>query len=134
MWTGRDALQSSDIVELGIGFSSLSVDCSTCLINLNSIAKRKVLMNSLVISYEVLDDGGKEHVCQSLDAAIKGYGIWARITDLCWAIKTERSAVEVRDALRRLMRAGDRLFVVQTAHIAAWNNTMCRNDWLQENI
>lgn len=91
-------------------------------------------MNSLVISYEVSNDGGKDLVCQALDAAIREYGIWAHITDSCWAVKTEHSAVEVRDALRRLMRETDRLFVVQTAHVAAWNNTMCRNDWLQENI
>lgn len=91
-------------------------------------------MNSLVISYEVSNDCGKDRVRQALDAAIREYGIWAHITDSCWAIKTERSVVEVRDALRRLMREVDRLFIVQTAHIAAWNNTMCRNDWLKENI
>ena len=91
-------------------------------------------MNSLVISYEVSNDSGKDRVCQALNEAIRAYGIWAHITDLCWAIKTERSAVEVRDALCVLMRETDRLFVVQTAHIAAWNNAMCRNDWLQENI
>ena len=91
-------------------------------------------MNSLVISYDITKDGNEDSVYSNLYDAIKAYGIWAHITDSCWAIKTDRSAVEVRDALLRLMRKIDRLFVVQTAHIAAWNNTMCRNDWLQENI
>ena len=91
-------------------------------------------MNSLVISYEIANDAGKARVCQALSTTIRAYGIWAHITDSCWAIKTERSAKEVRDELRQMMREVDRLFVVQTAHIAAWNNTMCRNDWLQENI
>lgn len=91
-------------------------------------------MNSLVISYELSNDGGQALVRQGLDAAIKAYGIWAHITDSCWAIKTERTVVEVRDTLLRLLRPSDRLFVVQTAHVAAWNNTMCRNDWLKENI
>ena len=91
-------------------------------------------MNSLVISYELSNDGGQALVRQGLAAAIRAYGIWAHITDSCWAIKTECTAVEVRDALLKLLRSSDRLFVVQTVHIAAWNNVMCRNEWLKENI
>ncbi len=91
-------------------------------------------MNSLVISYDITQDGDKDSVYQSLYDAIKAYGTWAHITDSCWAIKTECSAAEVRDALLNLLRPSDRLFVVQTAHVAAWHNTFCRNDWLKENI
>lgn len=91
-------------------------------------------MNSLVISYDITRDGNENSVYAALYDAIKAYGTWARITDSCWAIKTERSAVEVRDALLRLLRPSDRLFVVLTAHIAAWSNTFCTNDWLKENI
>ena len=91
-------------------------------------------MNSLVISYDIIKDGSETAVYSALYEAIRAYGIWARITDSCWAVKTEQSAVVVRDALLRLVRPTDRLFVVQTAHIAAWNNVMCRNEWLRENI
>ncbi len=91
-------------------------------------------MNSLIISYDITKDGNENAVYPILYAAIKAYGIWAHIMDSCWAIKTERSAVEVRDALLGLLRPSDRLLVVQTSHIAAWNNAMCRNEWLKENI
>ena len=91
-------------------------------------------MNSLVISYDITKDGNENSVYQSLYDAIKAYGTWAHITDSCWAIKTEHSAAEVRDSLLSLLCSSDRLFVVQTAHIAAWNNTFCSNDWLKENI
>ena len=91
-------------------------------------------MNSFVISYDIVADSTSGEVYTRLYEAIKAYGTWAHITDSCWAIKTDFSAVNVRDALLKLMRSYDRLFVVQTAHIAAWNNTMCKNDWLKENI
>lgn len=91
-------------------------------------------MNSLVISYDIKQDGLESSVYSALYDAIKAYGIWAHITESCWAIKTECSAVAVRDSLLKLLRPTDRLFVVQTAHIAAWNNTLCRNSWLKENI
>lgn len=91
-------------------------------------------MNSIVISYDVAKDGGESSIYQQLYAAIRAYGTWAHIMDSCWAIKTEHSTVEVRDALLGLLRPQDRLIVVQTAHIAAWKNVMCSNDWLKENI
>lgn len=90
-------------------------------------------MNSFVISYDIIKDGNENSVYPALYDRIRAYGTWAHITDSCWAIKTEYSAVEVRDTLLRLLRPSDRLFVVQTAHIAAWNNVMCRNEWLKEN-
>ena len=91
-------------------------------------------MNSLVISYDIVADSTSAEVYARLYEAIKAYGTWAHITESCWAIKTDHSAVDVRNNLSRIIRSTDRLFVVQTAHIAAWNNTLCRNDWLKENI
>lgn len=91
-------------------------------------------MNSFIIVYDIQKTGDYSGVYRSLYEAIKSYGIWAHITESCWAIKTDFSVVVVRDNLLRLMRKIDRLMVVQTAHVAAWSNTMCNNDWLKENI
>ena len=91
-------------------------------------------MNSFIITYDVAKTGDYSNVYAALYEAIKSYGTWAHITESCWAIKTDLSVVAVRDNLLRLMRQGDRLMVVQTAHVAAWNNTICNNDWLKENI
>ena len=92
------------------------------------------MMNSLVISYDIVSDSGYNAVSEALRQAITAYGIWAKITESCWTIRTDRTVVDVRDTLASHMRTGDRLFVVQTAHIAAWHNTMCNNEWLKENI
>ena len=71
---------------------------------------------------------------QSLIDRIKKYGTWAHITLSTWAIVTEETATTVRDTLNAYIPENGRLIVVQTAHVAAWNNTMCTNDWLQKNI
>ena len=83
-------------------------------------------MNSFVITYDVLDDEvmntqkSRSQVYADLIEAIKGYAAWGRVT--------------VRDHLLSLMRPMDRLFVIQSAHVAAWNNVMCSSNWLKENI
>lgn len=91
-------------------------------------------MNTLLITYDIQNTGDCGSYYNSLYEAIKSYGTWAHITESCWAIKTNSSATTVRDSLLSLLRENDRLMVVQTAHIAAWNNVMCTNDWLRENI
>ncbi len=91
-------------------------------------------MNSYVISYDITSSPEYNAVNEALRQAITAYGIWAKITESCWAIRTDRTAIDVRDALAKHIRPDDRLFVVQTAHVAAWQNAMCNNDWLRENI
>ena len=87
-------------------------------------------MNTFVISYDLPE--GSEY--QPLIDRIKQYGKWAHITLSTWAIVTEDTATAVRDTLNAFIPENGRLIVVQTAHVAAWNNTMCTNDWLQKNI
>ena len=65
---------------------------------------------------------------------IKEYGTWAHITLSTWAIVTENSASEVRDVLKPLVGEEGRLLVVQSAHVAAWSNVMCSNDWMKNNL
>ena len=91
-------------------------------------------MNSFIITYDIAKIGDYNGVYNALIDRIKTYEIWAHINDSCWAVKAEATAVNVRDFLLAVMRQGDRLCVVQSAHIAAWHNLLCTNDWLQENI
>lgn len=90
--------------------------------------------NAYIVSYDVSKDNGSDAVYSSLYDAIKSYGTWAHITESCWAVVSEQSAAEVRDRLLGVLRRTDRVMVVQSAHIAAWHNTICRNEWLKENI
>lgn len=87
-------------------------------------------MASYVISYDLPE--GSEY--QPLIDRIKQYGTWAHVTQSTWVVVTEDTAKTIRDALNVFIPEGGRLLVVQSAHIAAWNNAMCTNDWLQKNI
>ena len=67
-----------------------------------------------------------------LEAAIKAYGTWANIQKSCWAIVSSKSAIEIRDDLKKVLRTPDRLLVLQSANIAAWHNVICTNKWMKE--
>lgn len=86
--------------------------------------------NAFVISYDLPEGGNYD----ALIERIKKYKTWAHITKSTWAVVTESTAVEIRDELIKVVGDDARLFVVQSAHVAAWNNTMCSNDWLKKNI
>ena len=86
--------------------------------------------NAFVISYDLPEDGNYD----ALIERIKKYKTWAHITQSTWAIVTESTSVEIRDELIKIIGKDARLIVVQSAHVAAWNNTMCSNDWLKKNI
>lgn len=87
-------------------------------------------MASFIISYDI----PKGHDYDGLIERIKQYGTWARLTESTWAIVTRDSASIIRDTLNRFIPDGGRLIVVQSANVAAWNNTMCTNEWLHKNI
>lgn len=87
-------------------------------------------MTSYVISYDF--PGGEDE--QPLINRIKQYGTWAHATMSTWIIVSEDTASMVRDTLKALIPEGGRLLVVKSANVAAWNNVMCTNEWLQKNI
>lgn len=87
-------------------------------------------MASYIISYDI--PKGSDY--DSLISCIKQYGTWAHITESTWAIVSHDSASSIRDTLNHYIPDGGRLIVVQSANVAAWNNTMCTNEWLQKNI
>ena len=91
-------------------------------------------MNSFIVSFDVSPTGNYVEVYNAVVERIRAYGVWAHITSSCWALRTDATAVNVRDSLLAVMRQEDRLFVVQTAHVAAWSNTMCKNEWLRGNV
>ena len=65
---------------------------------------------------------------------IKSYGYWAHITESTWAVLSTRTAVEIRNDIKNYLTEDSRLFVVQSANVAAWDNTICSNDWLKKNV
>lgn len=87
-------------------------------------------MATYIISYDIPQ--GNDY--QQLIDRIKRYGTWAHVTLSTWVIVTEDTATTVRNALNAYIPDGGRLLVVKSANVAAWNNVMCTNDWLQKNI
>lgn len=88
-------------------------------------------MSSIIIEYD-LRAPGRDY--DALYAAIKGYGIWAHVTESTWFIKTDETCVQVRDKLTNLMDGNDRLFVGELSGVAAWNNTICKSQYLKDNL
>lgn len=85
---------------------------------------------SYIISYDMAGNGDYD----ALIKHIKAYGYWAHITESTWAVLSAKTAAEIRNDILNYLTDGSRLIVVQSANVAAWNNTMCSNDWLIKNV
>ena len=88
-------------------------------------------MSSKIIEYD-LKQPGRDY--EALYAAIKSYGTWAHVTESTWFIKTNESCVQVRDNLLKQMDSNDRLFVGELSGTAAWKNTICKDEFLKDNL
>lgn len=87
-------------------------------------------MNCYIISYEL--KGTRDYT--ALYEAIKSYGTWAHITESTWAVVTDQTWIQVRDNLIRYLEQSDRIFVVKSGSAAAWNNVLCKHEWLKEHL
>lgn len=88
-------------------------------------------MNTYIISYDL----NEKQNYDGLYNKIKDYKTWAKITESTWAIKTNNSAVEVRDSLKQVIKDDDnRLFVIKSGLEAAWSNVIGKNEWFQKNL
>lgn len=70
----------------------------------------------------------------ALFEAMKSYNGWAHITESTWAVVSEQKAKQIRDYLSTFLPKGSRLFIVKSGVEAAWRNTICRNEWLKNNL
>lgn len=88
------------------------------------------MKHTYLISYDLKGSDGYEKLFEK----IKSYSGWAQVTESTWAVITENSHKEIRDNLKACMPTGSRLFVVRSASVAAWSNTICSNEWLKKNL
>ncbi len=67
---------------------------------------------------------------------MRAYGAYCPINATCWALLTDKKAVDVRDDLEIALQKGDRLFVVRSGTEAAWRNAVSQahSDWLKKNL
>ena len=89
-------------------------------------------MNTYIVSYD-LRTPGKNY--SDLIAALKTYSNWMHALDSFWVIRSALTAVQVRDQLARHIDTNDKLIVVQSAHVGAWNGFTAQNtEWLKTNL
>lgn len=115
-----------------LGIKSRTV-LTTSLSAIFIIAKRLnevKIMSCYLISYDLRNARDYE----SLYDAIRSYGTYAHVLESTWAIKTDKSAVEVRDHLTGFIDSDDGIFVVKSAQEAAWRKAICKDEWLKNNL
>lgn len=88
-------------------------------------------MSSKIIEYDLRNP---DRDYEALYKAIKNYSTWAHVTESTWFIKTAETCVQVRDKLLKLMDGNDRLFVGELSGAAAWQNSICKGEFLQKNL
>jgi hypothetical protein len=91
-------------------------------------------MPCYLITYDLVGTNETSKDYENLIAAIKELGRWGKVEKSVWAVVTSHSAVQIRDKLTPHLDANDRLFVVKSGVEAAWQNSICKNEWLRENL
>lgn len=80
-------------------------------------------------SYVVIFESSKP---AALQAQIKTYRTWGKISDNAWVVVTTKTATQIRDELFALKDIGDRIFVIRSGAVAAWSNVPASTDWLKK--
>ena len=89
-------------------------------------------MDTYLISYDLANSDSEEY--EKLFEYIREYGTWAHINKSLWAVKTYKTAVNIRDEIKELVNSNSSIFVIKSGVEAAWSNALCRNAWLKDNL
>lgn len=89
------------------------------------------MSKSKIITYDLCTPG-RDY--SDLYDYIKSFSAWAHITESVWFISSEKSCVDIRNDLNKLTDSNDRIFVAELTGVAAWRNTICKSDFLKENL
>lgn len=89
-------------------------------------------MKSYFIGYD-LNKTGQDY--KELIEQIKKLGAWWHCLDSTWIIKTDMTAVQIRDILKPKIDSNDELLVVKLSGEAAWTgfDENC-SSWLRNNL
>lgn len=85
-----------------------------------------------IVTFEIKGDDK----IAAITTKLRSYGIYCPIHNNAWAVSVEKTAVEIRDELVKLIGPHDRLFVVRSGVEAAWVNTYGEknSEWLKERL
>jgi hypothetical protein len=90
-------------------------------------------MKTYMIGYD-LNKPGKDY--DGLIEAIKAmFDTWWHHLDSTWLVRTDLSAVDIRDALKAYLDSSDELLVSRISPDAAWTGFSSRgSSWLKDNL
>ena len=91
-------------------------------------------MKTYLISYDLNRPRGNDDYKELIDA-IKTFGKWWHYLDSTWIIKSDKSAVGIRDVLMPYIDSGDEILVVFLSGEGAWAGFDEKgSSWLKENL
>jgi hypothetical protein len=87
-------------------------------------------MTTYIVTFEMNDQKRKEAVITKL----KEEHSWCPIHEHAYAIRTEKTAAELRLLLAKITIIADRVFVIKTGKEAVWINTYSdkNSEWLKK--
>lgn len=92
-------------------------------------------MKTYLVGYDLNRPRGEDDYQQLTDALKTSFDNWWHHLDSTWIIKTNLSAVEIRDSLTRYIDSGDELLVVQLSGEGAWTGFNTNGStWLKTNL
>lgn len=90
-------------------------------------------MRTILVAYDLNRPG---QLYPALYEALKAVPLWWHYLDSTWLLRTDESAVQVRDRLMQHVDANDELLVVDvTSPEAAWSGFDERaSQWIRDNV
>lgn len=89
-------------------------------------------MKCYIVIFETKSEESRKQIKDSLVS----YKTYCPINNSCWAIKTNETAVQIRDKLMGLLDKNGRIFVIRSGTGAAWFNSFSKDHdkWLKDNL
>lgn len=89
-------------------------------------------MAIFIVTYD-LHQHGQNYEC--LTKKLKAYGTYCHLQRSVWLIRSDQSAVQIRDNLKSCLDSNDDLFVAKLAGEAAWHGfSQSTSGWLKQNL
>jgi hypothetical protein len=89
-------------------------------------------MAKYLVIYDLVGSSETSQDYKRLIDKIQTYDDWGNIQRSAWMVKSSKSAPEVRDELFAYMDSNDRLFVLELTGVSAWENVLCKIDWIKQ--
>ena len=89
-------------------------------------------MRCYIVIFETISEESRKRI----EDFLVSYKIYCPINDSCWAIKTNETAIQIRDKLMSLVDKDGRIFVIRSGTEAAWVNSFGDeyDKWLKDNL